>query len=279
MIYLFEDQANSTIPRFFISCYNNDPSVCIVEARNVDNINIIDWTSHSVYIVFSNGDRNLNTITRKLLKITNHNICVYLDLLPDNQSTCEIYNFFSTGLSSFKGRILVMPIASIEYIYISFIHDAGLSCYDDEAQDILSKKRYENSAFCKRTKISPKNYESYMKQFCSVGLKECAQVKRSQNWKSIAKRAEYMFIFTDCICKKQIKNHICHTYSLLDKKREFLNKFPGVPAIDSDGLSIKRTQADLLNVHTTLVTQYNDWVTSFYSNPSTRKKYYINGFI
>lgn len=271
MIYIFEDHAESLIPRFFASCYSKTSNVCVVDKDFAE----VDWEFYDMYIIFSKGDKRLRDVVARLIRITEHKIYVYLDLLPDNQATRYIYNTLRVHFYSFRNRLLIMPIPSIEFVYIVLAHKAGLAYYDNEALDIINKNRFEDSSFCVRNRLSPKNYENYMKQFCSLGLIGCARIKRSARWKTTMQHAKYLFLFCDCICERPIADHECYNYLLVDKKKDFLECFPGVPRIDSDG-SLRKYPHEYMNrIYKELVNDYNAWVTSYYNDPVKREDHYI----
>lgn len=268
MILLFEDDRMSLIARYLSSCYSDSPDVCILSDKQSLNYSSVDWSQCSLYIDFVNGNRNLFPAARELSALASHNICVYIDLIPDNIETLKMYNNFRANYHVFQNKLVIVPISGIEYVYLhSLQKEPFLFLNAEEKEAILNRLNYDQSSFTERMYVDsiPANYEKYLKMFCSKGLVSCASVElhtsSAKKIKQEKKVRNRMYMFTDCCCLTPMT--VCTPLLLSQKKLRFLDSLPGAPAISQEGAITLTSWSDLWNTHKLYLEDYNKWASKF----------------
>ncbi len=95
MIVIFEDKMDDLLSNLFRSAYSN------------------------CSFIYSNGNGNLETLVRHYLDSSDEFIMVYLDTIPDNKDTINIYKTLARISRRNNFRVIVMPIVCAEYYFIS----------------------------------------------------------------------------------------------------------------------------------------------------------------
>lgn len=100
MIYIYEDSPGSWTSRYFRKCYPQER----LEGK----------------IFYTRGNRYIPSKLDELLAkgYRNEEVVVFLDVVPDNKKTADMYVLISKTYRSKFERLIIMPIPCIEFYYI-----------------------------------------------------------------------------------------------------------------------------------------------------------------
>ena len=205
-------------------------------------------------IVFTAGSGNLETYVGKHLENQENTAVVYLDTVPNNLSTADIYRELATLSRATNYRCVVIPIVCVEYYFLRSL--VGSTVIKDKSLVNLcvSKNYYLGESSLKKHSLkSYDTFERFCKMVCEYSLYRCASIRRS------GKLSESHH-YTNDACPCHGKDTVCvePDKSLLEKASKFVSMFPCIPC----GGAVKRRVADLeeaWNAHRLLVKEFNSW--------------------
>ena len=234
MIYVFEDRADDLLSELFMSAY----SKCS--------------------FVYTRGNGNLVDKIVELLQNSNDTIMVFLDTIPDNKNTINVYNNLRRVSRKNNFRVFVMPIVCAEYYFIQslsnnmFISHLGV--------DICKNKGYwKNSELIEdMDKHFVKNFEKFCKLILLKNVKDCAKHSRKDN---IFYGIYYQ---NDCLC--DYSDNSCKKFPKVEKAVNFVHQYPVFPSVNFLGECIFLTDEDLWAIHRKLVDDFNAMVDVYRSN-------------
>ena len=234
MIFVFEDNEEDIISRFFRKAY----------PENIAN-----------KFVYAKGNGNIKRIAQNLLLSTDDEIVVYLDTIPGNKETAKIYKALRDISIKSNYRLIVLPLVCMEYYLIKALKDSQVMLNHTGVDICINKDLYFSSPLIatQEDKAFVKNFEKYCKLILIKNLKECA----SHSGKTIVDcYGEYYL--NDCLCN--YKDSVCMPEKLLNKLTSFLTQFDCVPegSIISNGKKISVN--DLWDIHRKLVQLYNHMI-------------------
>lgn len=239
MIFVFEDNEEDIISKFFKKAYPD----------NIANT-----------FVYAKGNGNIKSIVNNLLISTTDEIVVYLDTIPGNKETAKIYKALRDISIKSNYRLIILPLVCMEYYLIKALKDSQVM-RDPTGVDIcINKDLYFNSPLISSPddKDFVKNFEKYCKLILIKNLKECA----SHSGKTTVD-CYGAYYHNDCLCK--YKEADCIMERLLSKLSVFLSQFECIPE-GSILNNIRRLSVDnLWDIHRKLVQYYNEMV-DYYIN-------------
>lgn len=114
MIFIFEDSPGSWTSRYFRKCYPQD--------------------SLDGKIFYTCGNRYIPTKLDEMLAKgrIDEEVVIFLDVVPDNKKTADMYNLISKTYKSKFKRLIIMPIPCIEFYYIEALRQNGNIIVDKE---------------------------------------------------------------------------------------------------------------------------------------------------
>lgn len=239
MIYVFEDHEEDIISKFFRKAYPDNKSKEFVYAK---------------------GNSNVDKIVENLLQITNDTIVVYLDTIPGNKHTAEIYSKLRRKSQMEQYRIIVLPVVCMEYYLIKSLKDSqAMKCLTG-VEICINKGLYFNSALISTAedKKFVKNFEKYCKLILIKNLKQCA----SHSGK-LTEQCYGAYYLNNCIC--QYAEDDCKREELKTKIHRYLSQFDCVPMDNIIGNGKTLSTDEIWDIHRKLVQEYNDMV-EFYIN-------------
>lgn len=225
MIFVFEDKKSDLLSKLFMTAYK------------------------SCNFIYTEGNGNLVKEVTSIIKSTEERIVVFLDTIPDNKDTINIYNTLKRLSLKNDYRVIVMPIVCSEYYFICslpssmFVSRLGLDI-------CLDKKYWKNSELVATSdKKFTKNFEKYCKLVLLKNVKDCAKHSRSNN-------DLYGFYYCkDCLCNSS--DLFCEDKSLLEKAISYVSKYPVYPAKNYLGDCTICSIDKLWEIHRVLVDDFN----------------------
>lgn len=210
-------------------------------------------------IVFTEGSGNLETYVGKHLESPENTAVVYLDTMPNNLSTADIYTELACLSRAANYRCVVIPIVCVEYYFLRSLTGSTV-VKDKHLVDLcVSKNYYLNESSLKTHSIkSYDTFERFCKMVCEYSLYRCASIRRTGK---LSKSHHY----TNDHCPCCGKDSACVEPDklLLEKASKFVSMFPCIPR---DG-EVKRrvgTMEEAWEEHRRLVREFNAW-SSLYS--------------
>lgn len=207
--YLFEDREESFFSKFFRLAYSTD-------------INFPDR------IVYSEGNGNLEDMTLLIADYyKNDQLVVFIDLLPDNLDTVEIFKRIITLIlnKNFNNRVTIVPLISAEYYYIKLLYNLGklATGSHDIVKHCLSREPFHDKLqeYADSMGLNSRScttYERFCKWICANCLKDCARVR--------GPRSEPMFSTVAAGSCKQEIFYYCEDKGPIEKARDYSSLFP-----------------------------------------------------
>lgn len=230
MIYLFEDDENTSSSRLFRFAYGNE--------RTKD-------------FIYSFGNGKMLSKCESLLRSSDEDIVAFVDMSPDNVELRKIYNKLARIAKKFvksdgSVRLHVIPIICAEYYMIKLLDVVGLL----SSTFIDIDKCEDNSVDIDRLRKDAcseiiKNYEKYCKDVLKIKAADCAKSN------SIRKDKYNKFYDLDCECESCRMN--CYGMILREKSVNLLKQYIVVPAIGADGFKTMSCR----EAHKKSVDEYN----------------------
>lgn len=189
---------------------------------------------------------------------TSEDIVIYLDLVPDNNHTREMYLKICKEYKPKFKRLIVLPIPCIEYYYISAVQRQEKFRLNDDAVKIAIERGWHKDQSLKRTIEERQKYWSFEK-FCKLVMQR-AIIICLHNWTKNTHNIEYFQVScADCLRKPCLcTNRERPQFQINSKKKNFIHSFPCVPA-GSNFYEPERLMnwEQLVSVHRKLVGNYN----------------------
>lgn len=250
MIFIFEDKEIDLLSKLFKSAYND-----------------------SSYFIYANGNGNLVNITEKCVNKYSDIIVVYLDTIPDNKCTADIYGDLRRLSIRNNFRVIVLPIICAEYYFINSLPDKYF--YDYSLVDVcMSKSYWRDLNFTdEEDKKFVKNFEKFCKLILLKNVKDCIKHTR---FKDNSNKLYSYYYCKDCLCN--CSDFDCDVLSLVDKAINFVHKYPFFPVYDFIGDFESVDTDEVWSIHKRLVDDYNSFVDTYKianSNYSYKKLKYI----
>lgn len=217
MVFVFEDKREKGIPTLFRRGYP-------------------DYISDA--FIYSGGNGNLKNKVIKALSNKTNIVCVFMDLVPDNINTHEIFRSLmeienGSGVEKYSGiganRLVVIPIPCIEYYYIKSLEYTNLNVHPESVKLCISMMPYINDSLIRSTQDRDrcKSFEKYCKFIVDRAFKNCVKDKHRL---STGENIKELYAFSECICKTELASNECKTASLIDKAINLLKEMPVIPA-------------------------------------------------
>lgn len=253
--------------------------ICIFEDHEDADISILfrEYYPESVTSTFlyAEGNGNLYNKVEEALNASPDTIVVYMDLIPDNRYTVDIYNELRC-LSRKNGyRVVVFPIVCVEYCFLKSIKNTKLFINSAEVVHCLSKRPLVCSNLLKDPDTSKycKNFEKYCKYLLKYNT--CLDCLKPFNKQTGAHGVYYR---VSCFCDETTS--ICEEELLENKSRKLLHAYRCVPSGNSliEANSIGIGQA--WEFHRQLVDEYNCFANDYKSaDPINKNKYKLVQYI
>ncbi len=237
MIFIFEDKKNDLLSSLFRYAYSESN------------------------FVYAEGNGNLVNLTKKYLDSTKDVIVVFLDTIPDNKATTDIYGDLRRLSLRNNFRVLVLPIVCAEYYFIRTLP----RCYTDNiiAMEVcLNKKYWRNCDFVSNDNDRKfvKNFEKFCKLFLKKGVLDCIRTSRG---KDNDNKLYGFYYFKDCLCS--CSSSVCNEISLERKAINFVSQYPVFPTEKFLGCFESCDIDNFWVIHRKLVDEYNDFVEKYRS--------------
>lgn len=201
--YIFEDNKQDDIQRLICYLYRFMPAV-------------------DTYFHWVQGASN---ILHTIKSIGNEDeIFVFMDLVPDNPSTAEIYmdirRIYKKGYN-----VLVFPIPCAEYFMIKALCNLNIQKTNQELLSLLNEEVYYSSSLLDT--LENQRYITSFERYCKIMLKhldsECGY--KSNNEDRIYDRLKGRFYRKDC----SMCDGCSMEYTLQRKAEELLHNYPCAP--------------------------------------------------
>lgn len=231
MKYFFEDQEGSALSEFLRISYG----------RRED-------------IVFTAGAGNLLVYAEEHLKNPENVAVVYLDTVPNNLSTEDIYKELAGLSKATDYHCVVIPIVCVEYYFLKSLVGSTV-IKDKRLVDLCVLKDYylHESSLKMHSAKSYDTFERFCKMVCEYSLYRCASIRRR------GKLAKSHYYTKDhCPCCSKDAACVEPNKSLMEKSSKFVSMFPCIP----QGGVVKRRIATLEEAwqkHRSLVEELNAW--------------------
>lgn len=217
--------------------------------------------------IYAEGNGNLEFQAKRVLKESEDIIIVYLDTIPCNKATIDVYNRLKELSIHNNHRIIVLNIICAEYYFIKSIYSSNLFINREGLDLCINKEFYMGSTLLKtkkdRNKV--KTFEKFCKYILGYNLIDCARTKNRN-------LDLYPFYYTkDCLCSGSMDN--CVSKSLKDKALSYVRQYPCIPLEGLLGTPDKRFKLeDVWELHRSLVNDYN-LMTYKFMEAETRKNF------
>ena len=240
MIYIFEDHPGSPLQKCFLQCYP--------EGHFKDNI------------FFVKGNINIPVKLNELIEQnkTNEDVVIYLDLVPDNPHTRDVYRQIDKQYRCKFTKLIVLPIPCMEYYYIKAFQRQEKFRLNEDAIKTVIERGWHKDQPLKRTVEERQKYWSFEK-FCKLVMQR-AIIICLHNWTKNTHNIEYLQVSCadcsrkPCLCTDRERPQ----FQINAKKKNFIHSFPCVPA-GSNFYEPKRLMGwgDIIKIHRKLVAEYN----------------------
>ena len=237
MIFVFEDMESDLLSKLFMSAYSKNS------------------------FIYANGNGNIINRVTDLLENSGDIIIVYLDTIPDNKDTIDIYSNLKRLSRKNDFRIIVMPIVCAEYYFIKSLPD--FSFVSHLGLDVCRNKSYWKDSSL--VEDSDRKFTRNFEKFCKLILLKCVKncIRRSRYDNNL-----YGFYYTlDCFCSKSEDN--CKEINIVDKAISYVKQYPIVPNNNFLGEHNFLSFDDFWEVHRTLVDDFNCMVDTYRKYDST----------
>lgn len=217
--------------------------------------------------IYADGNGNLEFEAKKALEESEDVIVVYLDTIPCNKDTIEIYGKLRELSILNDYRVIVLNVVCAEYYFIKSIYSSNLFTNREGLDLCVNREFYLESALLKtkKDKNKAKTFEKFCKFILGHSLIDCARTKNRNN------DIFPSYYTKDCLCLNSIDN--CTSKSLRDKAISYVRQYPCIP---SDGFLGKHGKffelKDLWDLHRNLVNDYNHMAYRF-MEAETRKNF------
>ena len=237
MIFVFEDKKNDLLSVLFRYAYSESD------------------------FVYAEGNGNLVSLAEKYLDSTDDIITVFLDTIPDNKVTADIYNDLRRLSLRNNLRVLVLPIVCAEYYFIRTLP----KCYTGSISAMgvcLNKEYWRNCNFVSSDdKKFVKNFEKFCKLFLKKDIIDCIRTSRG---KDNDNKLYGFYYLKDCLC--DCSSNICNEISLRNKAIKFVSQYPIFPKENFLGCLSCFGSCDIKRlwlIHRKLVDEYNNFVEKY----------------
>lgn len=253
MIFVFEDNENDLLSRLFKAAYPSEKA---------DNF------------VFVKGNGEFKRKVQELLENREDRIAVFMDVIPDNIFTAQLYDILRNISKRNNDRVIVFPLVCSEYYFVkSIVKYPSLFKTFQGVDFCVNKKFYANSPLLNDDKsiAFAKNFEKYCKL---VLLKhniviDCIRHSRGEHNENYRYGDYY---FKDCLCEHC--DDTCSNKSLIQKSLDYVAEFPCVPSGTLVKIGRDLDLNDLWAIHKRLVVEYNEMCEQFITcDPLNRSKY------
>lgn len=254
--------------------------------------------------VYTGSNRYICSTIKKMIKSPkdseeySKNYIVFLDIIPDNETTISVYKSISALSRTYLERgykIIVIPIVCAEYYAIQMIHKLRLFEMNSALyHDCVEKRFWKNSYIVEKIPCKKrdryKNFEKYCKAILEYGGPVRCITPSDQKETEEKNKDKGAFYRNDCKlqCKDilNLKKHKCIDIPTDKKAEMLLFNYPIVPAgIEIKYEDITRTTysnfEEIVKIHEQLVKEFNNWVDIFINSDAeeNRSKYmYIEPF-
>ena len=241
--YIFEDNENYILSQFLKSAYTQN------ECK---------------HLIFADGNRKVFSKLKEVWR-DDITIIVYLDVIPDNESTITEYTKIQKWISSEDLKnIVVLPIPSIEYYFIKAMGDRSTH----EVDVAINFGDYKNTSLVKQ-KLNGvcSSFEIYCKAVLNHKMDLCKRPMSKS--KSPLARSYYL---TDCRCIDD--KYDCEIESLEEKAWCVIRKLP----VFYNGKLNKyftTKEVDLVEREQLCIKQYNRLVDNLYDANIIKSKPYL----
>lgn len=156
--------------------------IFVFENKKDDLLSVLFRASYSnCSFIYANGCGNLESCVEDNLSKSDDSILVFLDTIPDNKNTVNIYKNLRRLSRKNDFRIVVMPIVCAEYYFIRSLRREYF--IDDTGVDIcINKMFWKNSALVSDSdRKFVKNFEKYCKLILFKSVKDCIKHTRYED--------------------------------------------------------------------------------------------------
>ena len=207
MIYIFEDNKESSISKLFLKGYSDS----ITDIR------------------FSNGSGNIEYELRKAVRDIKENdyIAIFIDLIPDNQNTVFTYKSIIYIANKLNANIIVVPIVCAEYYFIKSIYNTKLALDNEAISRCISREPHKNDELIlkKHSNKAKKSFEKYCKFIRDNATQGCV---RQENIPTIMKSIKLEYFNENC--KNNKIDSFCEDIPLEEKAKRLLKQYPLIPS-------------------------------------------------
>lgn len=253
MIFVFEDDKDDLLSRLFKAAYPREIADSFKSAE---------------------GNGGFKKKVEKLLEDTEDIIAVFIDVVPDNDQTAQLYTTLRRDSRRNGNRVIVFPLVCSEYYFIKSIAKNHHLFETFQGVDFcINKKFYANSPLLNDSDSIKfaKNFEKYCKLVLLKHNVVIDCVRRSRGEHNENYKYGYYYL-KDCLC--EYSNRTCTSKSLIQKSLDYVAEFPCVP----NGTLVKRGRIldlnELWEIHKRLVAEYNEMCEQFIiCDPSNSSKY------
>jgi hypothetical protein len=110
MIFIFEDYVEDWMSKFFRKAYS---SIEYTDVYAPDFDSIVEIADELV--IYANGSGNIKETLKRIETLTNEDVVVYLDTVPDNKQTIASFKRLKDVGMNIKNNVTVLPILCSEY--------------------------------------------------------------------------------------------------------------------------------------------------------------------
>lgn len=240
MIFIFEDKEDDLLSKLFQEAYD----------------------SHN--FIYAKGNGNLERIVRDCLVSSEEGIIVYLDTIPDNKDSINIYKSLRRLSLQNDFRVIIMPIVCAEYYFIMSLVLTDYVNYTG-VDTCIRKDFWRNSSLVEEgDKVFVKNFE----KFCKLILLKCVKDCIKNSIGADGENTLYGYFYTkDCKCEHSDKS--CRTISLKDKAINYVRNYPVIPSGSSLSNVVSVNIETLWAIHRRLVDEFNGFVDKYSKEDST----------
>ena len=236
MQYIFEDNENSLLSKLFRAAY---PESVIANFH------------------YTRGNGKMLTYITKTFKSKDEELTVFLDMPPGNPDVVEIYNNLGNKLMGAYSSFMIYPFVCMEYYYLKFIRNSALVTNPAWIETCLSFGLLSDTnppiLGLEDDAADYTTYENFCKIVARKALAQCARIGTLSKQEDRARP----FFTEDCLCKTNLVNSECHSWSLIDKSEEFTRLFPARPAFHNKAGERVATCEERVMLHRKLVSHYN----------------------
>lgn len=209
MIFVFEDNGSDLLSQLFKAAYPSEKA---------DRF------------VFVKGNGEFKRKVQELLENSKDMIAVFMDVIPDNICTAQLYDTLRNTSKRNNHRVIVFPLVCSEYYFVKSIVKYPYLFKTFQGVDFcINKKFYANSPLLNDAKsiAFAKNFEKYCKLVLlnhNVVI-DCVRHSRGE----YNENYQYGYYYLkDCLC--ECCRDVCNNKSLIQKSLDYIAEFPCAPS-------------------------------------------------